>query len=295
MLVRDWENNRFWTEWWQTITKFKVPLISSCLHASYRCNLKLGLWNRVKSLKGGKKVLMYWSTNQEHVIWIGAWAPTQLQCEGHKQAQKLLGYYKNSFYYLSGKELNPLLVQQQTDSGYSWATSYTHMPAYLQCNSVSACSVTVLVLHSNKSQTQTHRCYRLSYPSHSQHTKHTNEVLLTCDKDLDVCGSVQWLSIPYTLWQFLSATLLNHTEKPLNKMKQQITHVCNKNSTSSNTHLTVWHMHTEFSKIHTKLGIHISRLSWQSLVILCAVLWCDVLWVAYATHSTLKPVPTLPR
>ena len=101
-------------------------------------------------------------------------------------------------------------------------------------------------------------------------SNYTNEVLLTCDTDPDACWSGQRLSILYTLWQFLSATSLNHAEKSLNKMKQQITHVCNKYNKSSNTHLTVWHMHTEFSKMHTKLGIHINRLSWQSLIILCS-------------------------
>ena len=44
----------------------------------------------------------------------------------------------------------------------------------------------------------------------------------------------------------------------------------NKYSKSSNVHLTVCQMHKEFSKIHTKLGIHISRLSWQSLMKSCS-------------------------
>jgi hypothetical protein len=33
----------------------------------------------------------------------------------------------------------------------------------------------------------------------------------------------------------------------------------------------------------------------EELKLVLSVLWVTLLWVAYATHSTLKPVPTLPR
>jgi len=56
ILDRDWENNRFWTKWYQAFTKFKMLLISSCMHASYRHNLQLGFVTRGRKLKGGQKV-----------------------------------------------------------------------------------------------------------------------------------------------------------------------------------------------------------------------------------------------
>jgi hypothetical protein len=45
-----------------------------------------------------------------------------------------------------------------------------------------------------------------------------------------------------------------------------------------------------------RMQLHLQHLVFVTLLLLSATATgLSVLWVAYATHSTLKPVPTLPR
>jgi hypothetical protein len=55
---------------------------------------------------------------------------------------------------------------------------------------------------------------------------------------------------------------------------------------------TALHVSGGTSTHHQKrIHLYLQHLVFVTPLLLCAA----VLWVAYATHSTLKPVPTLPR
>jgi hypothetical protein len=44
-----------------------------------------------------------------------------------------------------------------------------------------------------------------------------------------------------------------------------------------------------------RIQLYLQRLVFFTPLLLPAAIGLSVLWVAYATHSTLKPFPTLPR
>jgi hypothetical protein len=46
---------------------------------------------------------------------------------------------------------------------------------------------------------------------------------------------------------------------------------------------------------HERIQLYLQHLVFVTPLLLSAAIVEELMWVAYATHSTMKPVPTLPR